>query len=107
MREDGTPMLADFGLSRVVMETATGWTTSSTPGSYRWMAPELFGGIDNEIKVLVTVKSDVWAFGCLCLEASINSLLFSLIIILTRFQYPLDLDRTYSLGPIQNQHEGC
>ncbi|KAF8606706.1 kinase-like protein [Ceratobasidium sp. AG-I] len=68
MREDGTPMLADFGLSRVVMETATGWTTSSTPGSYRWMAPELFGGIDNEIKVLVTVKSDVWAFGCLCLE---------------------------------------
>ena len=64
MREDGTPMLADFGLSRVVMETSTGWTTSSSLGSYRWMAPELLAGPMKP----VTVESDVWAFGCLCLE---------------------------------------
>lgn len=68
MGMDGTPMLADFGLSRVIMEEATGLTTSSSKGSCRWMAPELFGGIETQIQVLVTTASDVWAFGCLCLE---------------------------------------
>ncbi|KAF8606703.1 kinase-like protein [Ceratobasidium sp. AG-I] len=105
VREDGTPMLADFGLSRVAMETATRWTTSPTPGSYRWMAPKLFGGIENEITVLVTVKSDVWAFGCLCLEASVKDLLFSLITVFTRLQPLLDSNRAYSLGSIQQQHK--
>ncbi|KAG9085818.1 hypothetical protein FRC06_003437, partial [Ceratobasidium sp. 370] len=68
MRDDGTPMLADFGLSRIVAEISTGLTTSSSRGSYRWMSPELFGGVEDQIQVLVTVASDVWAFGCLCLE---------------------------------------
>ncbi|KAF8603911.1 kinase-like protein [Ceratobasidium sp. AG-I] len=68
MQEDGTPMLADFGLSRVVMEISTGWTTSSSMGSYRWMAPQLLGGAEDETMVPVTVESDVWAFGCLCIE---------------------------------------
>ncbi|CAE6483198.1 unnamed protein product [Rhizoctonia solani] len=68
MKQDGTPLIADFGLSRLVMEFSTGLTTSSSRGSYRWMAPELFGGIDNHVLVLVTTASDVWAFGCLCLE---------------------------------------
>ncbi|CAE6471417.1 unnamed protein product [Rhizoctonia solani] len=68
MKQDGTPLIADFGLSRLVMEFSTGLTTSSSRGSYRWMAPELFGGIDSYVLVLVTPASDVWAFGCLCLE---------------------------------------
>jgi serine/threonine protein kinase len=68
MQDDGTPMLADFGLSRVVAEVSTGLTTSSSRGSYRWMAPELFGGVESQVVVLVTVASDVWAFGCLCVE---------------------------------------
>lgn len=78
MREDGTPMLADFGLSRVVMETSTGWTTSSSRGSCRWMAPQLFGGIENEVMVPVTVESDVWAFGCLCIEVSLSNISYQL-----------------------------
>ncbi|CAE6434739.1 unnamed protein product [Rhizoctonia solani] len=68
MKQDGTPLIADFGLSRLVMEFSTGLTTSSSRGSCRWMAPELFGGIDSYVLVLVTPASDVWAFGCLCLE---------------------------------------
>jgi serine/threonine protein kinase len=68
MQDDGTPLIADFGLSRVVMGFSTGLTTSSSKGSCRWMAPELFGGVDNQVLVLITTASDVWAFGCLCLE---------------------------------------
>ncbi|KAL5638034.1 hypothetical protein ACGC1H_002339 [Rhizoctonia solani] len=68
MKQDGTPLIADFGLSRLVSEFSTGLTTSLSRGSYRWMAPELFGGIDSSVLVLVTPASDVWAFGCLCLE---------------------------------------
>ncbi|KAG8738680.1 hypothetical protein FRC10_006597 [Ceratobasidium sp. 414] len=74
MRDDGTPMLADFGLSRIVAEISTGLTTSSSRGSYRWMSPELFGGVEDQIQVLVTAASDVWAFGCLCLEILTNLL---------------------------------
>ncbi|ELU36174.1 protein tyrosine kinase domain-containing protein [Rhizoctonia solani AG-1 IA] len=68
MKEDGTPLIADFGLSRLVIEFSTGLTTSSSKGSCRWMAPELFGGIDSQVLVPVTTASDVWAFGCLCIE---------------------------------------
>ncbi|ELU42261.1 protein tyrosine kinase domain-containing protein [Rhizoctonia solani AG-1 IA] len=67
-KEDGTPLIADFGLSRLVIEFSTGLTTSSSKGSCRWMAPELFGGIDSQVLVPVTTASDVWAFGCLCIE---------------------------------------
>ncbi|KAG9122556.1 hypothetical protein FRC07_001014 [Ceratobasidium sp. 392] len=74
MRDDGTPLLADFGLSRIVAEISTGLTTSSSRGSYRWMSPELFGGVEDQIQVLVTQESDVWAFGCLCLEILTGSL---------------------------------
>ncbi|KAG8738679.1 hypothetical protein FRC10_006596 [Ceratobasidium sp. 414] len=74
MQDDGTPMLADFGLSRIVAEMSTGLTTSSCRGSYRWMSPELFGGVDDQIQVLVTTASDVWAFGCLCFEILTDTL---------------------------------
>ncbi|QRW06865.1 Tyrosine kinase catalytic domain protein [Ceratobasidium sp. AG-Ba] len=68
MTDDGIPLLADFGLSRIVAESSTGLTTSSSRGAYRWMAPELFGGVEDQIQVLATTASDVWAFGCLCIE---------------------------------------
>ncbi|CAE6479105.1 unnamed protein product [Rhizoctonia solani] len=78
MKQDGTPLIADFGLSRLVMEFSTGLTTSSSRGSYRWMAPELFGGVDSYVLVLVTPASDVWAFGCLCLEILLGVLPWAL-----------------------------
>lgn len=36
------------------------------------MAPELFGGVETQVLVLVSKASDVWAFGCLCLEVWFN-----------------------------------
>jgi serine/threonine protein kinase len=69
MQDDGTPMLADFGLSRVVVEASTGLVSASAGiGRSRWMAPELLQGVVSKVVVLVTVASDVWAFGCLCVE---------------------------------------
>ncbi|EIN12424.1 kinase-like protein, partial [Punctularia strigosozonata HHB-11173 SS5] len=60
---DGHAKLADFGLSVIIIGEMGTATTSN--GSYRWAAPELFATGD----VHRTVQSDVYAFGCVCLEA--------------------------------------
>jgi serine/threonine protein kinase len=56
-------MLADFGVSRLMMTAAT-TTTEIAAGTAYWMAPELF------IEDVPTPKreSDIWAFGCVCYE---------------------------------------
>ncbi|CAE6532055.1 unnamed protein product [Rhizoctonia solani] len=69
--QDGTPLISNFGLSRPVIESLT---ISSNSGNYRWMAPELFGGIDSNLIILVSTASDVWAFGCLCVEILLGTL---------------------------------
>ncbi|KAF9457394.1 hypothetical protein BDZ94DRAFT_232746 [Collybia nuda] len=60
--------LADFGLT-VVSETTLATQTSNGHGSMRWMAPELhdpeFFGFN---RFLRTPASDIYAFGCVCLE---------------------------------------
>ncbi|EIN07881.1 kinase-like protein [Punctularia strigosozonata HHB-11173 SS5] len=55
--------LADFGLS--LMAEGTGITSNATrtTGSWRWNAPELF------LDAVRNTQTDVYAFGCLCLEA--------------------------------------
>ncbi|KAJ7157387.1 kinase-like domain-containing protein [Mycena filopes] len=58
--------LTDFGLASISDATTKGTTKQS--GSIRWMAPELidpsqFGG-----RFLRTFASDVYAFGCVCIE---------------------------------------
>jgi serine/threonine protein kinase len=58
----GDAVLSDFGLSSLVAGIANNGST--TEGSYRWSAPELFQ--TNEI--IRTAESDVYAFGCVCLE---------------------------------------
>ncbi|QRV92621.1 Tyrosine kinase domain protein [Ceratobasidium sp. AG-Ba] len=109
MKDDGTPMLADFGLSRIVAEVSTGLTTSSSRGSYRWMAPELFGGVEDQIQVLVTTASDVWAFGCLCVEILTDALPWASIKHDTHVMKAIAIDhRQPSLGcnvePIALEH---
>ncbi|KXN84112.1 Serine/threonine-protein kinase HT1 [Leucoagaricus sp. SymC.cos] len=58
----GRAMLADFGLSHVVMTVQD--TTQGSEGSIRWMAPELLG----ERPTPPTRESDIWSFGCTCYE---------------------------------------
>ncbi|KZS87867.1 kinase-like protein [Sistotremastrum niveocremeum HHB9708] len=66
--EEGRPVLADFGLSRLwkMDDTfASDSMTSSTmnKGTPRYMAPELFP----ENSSGTNKATDIWAFGCLLL----------------------------------------
>jgi len=72
----GRACVADFGLSRVLDSAMT--VTNSLSGSVsfggtvRWQAPELF---DPSVECPpATMASDVYAFGCVCYEASVISL---------------------------------
>ncbi|KAJ7041252.1 kinase-like domain-containing protein, partial [Mycena alexandri] len=70
INQDQSACLADFGLS--VISDATFSGSSTRAGSIYWMAPELidpdhFGG------KFKTPASDVYAFGCVCVEANLRS----------------------------------
>ncbi|KAJ7620585.1 kinase-like domain-containing protein [Mycena polygramma] len=60
--------LGDFGLTTLTDATAT--HTSHRAGSIRWMAPELLYPERFGQKFVRTPASDVYAFGCVCLEVS-------------------------------------
>lgn len=66
--------VADFGFSRFVESNTTSIGESRMlGGTLRWMAPELMQ--DSETRL--SPASDVYAFGCTCLEASTDpSLVF-------------------------------
>ncbi|THH07779.1 hypothetical protein EW145_g3155 [Phellinidium pouzarii] len=70
----GAPLLADFGVSRIIIESKTIETKSSMRGSVRWMAIELFeaslpGNCKEQNlechsgKHMHTEQADIWAFG--------------------------------------------
>ncbi|KAK7438583.1 hypothetical protein VKT23_017918 [Stygiomarasmius scandens] len=68
INDDWQACLTDFGLT--VFSDATAMTsTSQHEGSTRWMAPELFEpksfGLD---RFRLTPETDIYAFGCVCLE---------------------------------------
>ncbi|KAJ7933117.1 kinase-like domain-containing protein, partial [Mycena leptocephala] len=60
----GRAVLADFGLSSVVMDSKIPALSSSvhSGGTTRWLAPEVLHGNRN------SVASDVYAFACVCYE---------------------------------------
>ncbi|KAK7462223.1 hypothetical protein VKT23_007828 [Stygiomarasmius scandens] len=58
------PHLADFGLT--LFADATRQNTTDMGGTLRWMAPELF---DESAPCRRTSASDIYAYGCLCIEA--------------------------------------
>ena len=63
--QDGRPVISDFGISRLLINSVTIAGTTSIKGNTRWMAPELL--IPEEGAVLKhpcqTKATDVWAFG--------------------------------------------
>ncbi|PVF94367.1 kinase-like protein [Serendipita vermifera] len=67
--EFGVPKLCDFGLSKILHEdpnTTTGLTTTTAhTGTSRYLAIEL---VDSNIIITPTLKSDVWALGCVGLK---------------------------------------
>ncbi|KAG6826273.1 hypothetical protein H0H92_000466, partial [Tricholoma furcatifolium] len=67
----GRARLTDFSLSSVADSNIVSWTSQSSGhsrgGSIRWMAPELLN-YDDEDMAYNTTASDVYAWGCVCLE---------------------------------------
>ena len=65
MTHDGQPVLSDFGISRLLVNSKTFAGTTSIKGNTRWMAPEpiTFDEEDEAERVHHTKASDVWAFG--------------------------------------------
>ncbi|KAJ7778423.1 kinase-like domain-containing protein, partial [Mycena metata] len=66
INEDQSACLADFGLS--VISEATLTLSSNRAGSIHWMAPELIDPDRFGRKFAKTPASDVYAFGCVCIE---------------------------------------
>ncbi|KAF9449296.1 kinase-like protein [Macrolepiota fuliginosa MF-IS2] len=66
--DDGRALIADFGISNITMSTRH---TTSSKGTIRWCAPELFdpGEEDSEgCDGTPTRESDIWSFSCVCYE---------------------------------------
>ncbi|KAF8145297.1 kinase-like domain-containing protein [Mycena galopus ATCC 62051] len=64
INEDLSACLADFGLS--IFSDATTSLSTGRAGSVYWMAPELLDPAED--KFARTPASDIYAFGCVCLE---------------------------------------
>ncbi|KAJ3574249.1 hypothetical protein NP233_g1899 [Leucocoprinus birnbaumii] len=64
---EGHAMLADFGVSHIIMTMGT-TTTRGFTSTANWTAPELLLEED-ETEPMATKESDVWSFACTCYEA--------------------------------------
>ncbi|KAJ6476188.1 hypothetical protein C8R45DRAFT_1009160 [Mycena sanguinolenta] len=67
INDNWSACLADFGLS-VFANATTSMHTSTRAGSLYWMAPELIDPGRFGCKFARTQSSDIYAFGCVCLE---------------------------------------
>ncbi|KAJ7260878.1 kinase-like domain-containing protein [Mycena haematopus] len=66
IKEDWSACLTDFGLS--IFSDATSTMSTNRGGSLHWMAPELLDPDRFEINFARTPATDVYAFGCVCVE---------------------------------------
>ncbi|KAF7374420.1 hypothetical protein MSAN_00326100 [Mycena sanguinolenta] len=66
INDDWSACLADFGLS--IFSDATSLLTTNRGGSAYWMAPELLDPDRFGMTFARTPASDVYSFGCVCLE---------------------------------------
>ncbi|KAJ7601073.1 kinase-like domain-containing protein [Mycena floridula] len=64
IKDDGRPVLSDFGLS-MIMDHSTGFTTSSPAASVHWLAPEVFVAVEQEQhpQGSRSFAADMWALG--------------------------------------------
>ncbi|KAG2070493.1 kinase-like protein [Suillus decipiens] len=63
---DGSPRLADFGVSNIMVESNPAFSYQT--GAVRWAAPELVVLQDGETVQCATKSSDIYALGCIMLQ---------------------------------------
>lgn len=63
MSDSFSPLLADFGISRLMTSSSSTSSTTGAKGSARWMAFELLSPRMNGASGKHTRESDVWAYG--------------------------------------------
>lgn len=83
--DDNNACLADFGLATIIADaqltTAMAASSTNHAGNVRWWAPELIKPTTFGCKKFVrTPASDVYAYGCVCVEVRSNELYFLLLI---------------------------
>lgn len=66
INDGGQAVLTDFGLS-IALEMS-GFTTKNTPGTLRYMAPELLAEPTTSAAIRPTTATDAWAFGITATE---------------------------------------
>ncbi|KAG2053220.1 kinase-like protein [Suillus hirtellus] len=63
---DGSPRLADFGVSNIMVQSNPEFSFHS--GAIRWVAPELIDLLEGQAVPCATKSSDIYALGCIMLE---------------------------------------
>ncbi|KAG2114481.1 kinase-like domain-containing protein [Suillus cothurnatus] len=63
---DGSPRLADFGVSNILVESNPAFSYQT--GAVRWVAPELIVLQDGQTVQCATKSSDIYALGCIMLQ---------------------------------------
>ena len=74
INNEGCPNIADFGLAKVVSDDNS--SSHDGKGCVRWQAPELI--ITTRFQPIskgITVETDIFAFGRVCLEVDTSCLL--------------------------------
>lgn len=59
IREDGTPVILDFGIARDLAETSITGTGGLQPGTWKWAAPEQYAGQ----KDMISYRTDFFSLG--------------------------------------------
>jgi serine/threonine protein kinase len=63
---DGSPRLADFGVSNILVESNPAFSYQT--GAVRWVAPELIVLQEGQTVQCATKSSDIYALGCIMLQ---------------------------------------
>ena len=93
----GQPLLTDFGLSRQLIASKSGGSSTSEElaGSLPWMAPEFFHNSHQNLPaVKPNLKTDIWAYGMTVL-VSISESMYATA---SQFLIGLYISRNYLLG---------
>jgi len=67
---DGSPRLADFGISNIIRQTDT--TFSYHPGAVRWAAPECMILPEEQTIQCGTKSGDIYALGCIMFQVLVS-----------------------------------